>query len=117
VYCTLLDISPEVTDQTVSNLDTALFTCQATGTPIPNINWYFNGAPVDKGDLTKYAISEMSLNAIAKSSTLTVINAESSDIGTYTCKAVNFKSTDTSSGMLTVNGKNIVVDINISHFA
>ena len=94
---------------TVNEEETAFFTCQATGTPIPNISWYFNGVPVDMGNTTKYTISEMLLNAISKSSTLIVMNVESYDVGIYTCKAVNFASTDTSSGVLTVNGKNIIV--------
>jgi len=107
----ILDISPEVINQTLNDGDTALFTCQATGNPIPNISWYFNGVPVKKDNATKYniMISEMSLNSIAKSSTLTIMNVQSPDIGTYTCEAINFASTDTSSGVLTIKGKNIAV--------
>lgn len=85
--------------------DNALFTCQATGTPAPKISWYFNGAPVDKANPMKYMISEMSFNPITTSTMLTVINAEVSDIGTYTCSATNIVSSYTSSGVLTVNGK------------
>ena len=103
--CTLLDISPKVVNQTQSEGDTAFFTCQATGTPIPTISWYFNSAPVNQTNNMKYVISEMLLNTIAQSSMLTVVNVEPSDMGTYTCKAVNFASTDTSSGVLTVYGK------------
>jgi len=73
--------------------------------PIPSITWYFNGAPVEKNNTMKYMISEMSLNLIAKSNALTVRNVEFSDNGTYTCEAANFASSDTSSGVLTVNGK------------
>ena len=103
--CIFIDIFSEVKNQTLTEGDTALFTCQATGTPIPNISWYFNGAAVDKAKIMKYMISEMSLNLKAKSSTLTVINVVPSDIGTYTCNAANFASSDSSSGMLTINGK------------
>ena len=53
----------------------------------------------------KYMISEMSLNHATKSSTLAVMNVESSDIGTYTCDAVNVVTASNSSGVLTVNGK------------
>ena len=114
VYCTFLDINPEVVNQTINEEDTALFTCQATGTPIPNISWYFNGVPVDEANTMKYMISEMLLNTIAKSSTLTVLKVQTSDTGTYTCKAFNFASTDISSGVLTVNGKDVIVHININ---
>jgi len=64
----------------------------------------------------KYTIIELLLNDIAKRSTLTIENAESSDIGTYTCKAANFPSSDTSSGMLTVNGKDFHFKYLIYHF-
>ena len=91
--------------QTLNERDTAFFTCQATGTPIPKTIWYFNGAPVDKNNTMKYMISDMSLNNITKSSTLTVVNILLSDNGTYTCKATNFASNDRSSGVLNVNSK------------
>jgi len=103
--CIFLDISPELVDQTQKEGDTALFTCQATGTPIPSINWYFNGAPVHQTNATKHMISDALLNSITRSSTLTVMNVVSSDIGTYTCEAINVASSDTSSGALTVYGK------------
>jgi len=104
-YEFLTDISPEVANQTVYEGATVFFTCQATGTPILSISWYFNGAPVDKNNTVKYMISESSLNHIVISSTLTVMNAEQSDMGTYTCQASNYASSDTSSGALTVNSK------------
>ena len=50
-------------------------------------------------------ISEMSLNATTISNTLTIMSVESSDVGTYTCNATNVVSSDTSSGVLTVNGE------------
>ena len=82
----------------------ASFTCQATGEPVPTISWHFNGVLVDKANTMKYTISMMSLN-ITISSTLTIMNVQSSDVGTYTCNATNVVSTDTSSGILTVNGE------------
>ena len=55
----------------------------------------------------KYTISMMSLNITTNSSTLTIMNVQSSDVGTYTCNATNVVSTDTSSGVLTVNGESV----------
>ena len=92
-------------NQTLNEGDTAIFTCQATGTPIPSISWYFNGAPVDKNNTMKYMISDMSLNHVTKSSTLTIVNILPSDNGTYTCKATNFASNHSSTGVLNVNSK------------
>ena len=49
--------------------------------------------------------SETTVNTTTISSTLTIMSVESSDVGTYTCNATNVVSTDTSSGVLTVNGE------------
>ena len=90
-------------DQTQNEGDTASFTCQATGEPVPTISWYFNGNLLANG--TEYMISIMSLNTTTISSILTIMNVQSSDVGTYTCNATNVVSSDTSSGVLTVNGE------------
>ena len=92
-------------DETQDEGDTASFTCQSTGEPVPTINWYFNGTPVDEANTMKYMISMTSLNATTISSILTIMNVQSSDVGTYTCNATNVVSSDTSSGVLTVNGE------------
>ena len=92
-------------DQTQNEGDIASFTCQATGEAIPTIIWYFIGALVDEHNTMKYTISMMSLNTTTNSSTLTIMNVQSSDVGTYTCDATNVVSNDTSSGVLTVNGE------------
>ena len=96
-------INPEVTNQVQDEEESLFFTCQATGAPVPTIRWYFNGTPVDIANTLKYSISETSVNTTI-SSTLTIMSVKSSDVGTYTCNATNVVSTDTSSGILTVNG-------------
>ena len=98
-------IIPELINQTVDEKGTAFITCQATGTPIPNITWHFNSAPVDKNNTSKYMISEMLLNPITVNSTMTILSLELSDMGTYACTADNVVSSDTSSGILAVKGK------------
>jgi len=106
-----MTVAPEVTPKVINQITyvggTALFTFQATGTPIPNISWYFNGAPMDKTSTMKYMISEISFNPTTKNTTLAVFGLESSNMGTYTCSAVNLLSSKSSSGMLTVFGKYI----------
>ena len=92
-------------DQAQIEGDTASFTCQVVGEPVPTIRWYFNSVLVDEANTMKYTISVMSLNANTISNTLTIMNVESSDVGTYTCNATNVLSSDTSSGVLTVNGE------------
>ena len=105
VFLVIPAIVPEVISQTQNEGDTAFFTCQATGEPVPTISWYFNGFPVDDANTMKYTISMMSLNTTIINNTLTIMNVQSSDVGTYTCNATNVVSSDTSSGVLTVNGK------------
>ena len=90
-------------DDTQNEGDNAYFTCQATGEPVPTISWYFNGASVDESNTIKYTISMMPLNTSTISNTLTIMNVELSDVGTYTCNATNVLSIDISSGVLTVN--------------
>ena len=93
-------------DQTEDEEGTDSFTCQATGGPVPTISWYFNGAPVNnETDVDKYDITDMEVDTTTISSTLTIMSVESSDVGTYTCNATNVVSSDTSSGVLTVNGE------------
>ena len=103
MFIVIPDISPEVMNQTQNEGDTASFTCQATGEPVPTISWYYNNTLLVNG--TEYIITEMSLNTTTISNTLTIMNVESSDVGTYTCNATNVVSSDTSSGVLTVNGE------------
>ena len=96
-------------DQTQNETDTASFSCRATGEPVPTISWYFNDVPVDVTNTTKYTVSVTSLNVTTNSSTLTIMNVQSSDVGTYTCNATNVISSDTSSGILTINGEDYFI--------
>ena len=93
-------IALALTDQVQNEGGIVSFTCQAA--PVNTISWYFNGIPVDEANTVKYTISVMSLNTTNISSTLTIMNVQSSDVGTYTCNVTNG---NTSSGVLTVNGE------------
>ena len=84
---------------------TASFTCQATDKSAPTIGWYFNNSLLANG--AKHTISETSVNTTTNNSRLTIMSVGSSDVGTYTCNATNVVSSDTSSGVLTVNGESI----------
>ena len=92
-------------DQIINEGNSASFTCQAIGEPLPTINWYFNDNSVDDINTTNYTMSTMSLNTTTISSTLIIMNVQSSDVGTYACNATNRISTETNSGVLTVNGE------------
>ena len=104
-------------DETQNERDTASFTCQATGEPVPTIIWYFNGALVNEANTMKYTISMMLLNTTTINSTLTIMNVQSSDVGTYTCNATNVISSDNSFGVLTVNGETVCIHFLSLHLA
>ena len=82
----------------------ASFTCQADGEPLPTISWYFNDAPLDESNTAKYMIANRTIPN-ANMNILNIMSVESSDVGTYKCNATNVVSSDTSSGVLTVNGE------------
>ena len=80
----------------------SVFSCQATGEPIPEINWYFNSVMINISDIN-YNVST-SVEGIIVTSVFTIVSAQSSDVGRYTCVADNLIGDDQSSGVLTVNG-------------
>ena len=80
------------------------FTCQATGEPVPNIIWYFNGVMINTSNTSKYNISN-STNGSVITSAFTILSTRSSDVGTYNCYAENDFGDDQNSGILTINGK------------
>ena len=98
-------INPELMDITQTKGGTNSFICQAIGEPAPTVRWYNNSLPLDVSNTMKYMISVMSINDTTISSTLTIVNIEPPDVGTYTCNATNVVSSDTSDGILTVNGE------------
>ena len=79
--------------------------CQATGVPVPYIQWYFNAVMINLSNNSKFISSSTILNGTIIESTLFVINVESSDVGTYTCEAENIIGADQSSAVLTVNSE------------
>ena len=107
-YKILYSVAPEIILQIADLLENETnnmqFVCQAIGVPVSYISWYFNGVMVNLSDSSKYSNALVHLNESIIESTLSIINAESSDVGTYTCEAVNIIGSDQSSGVLTVNG-------------
>ena len=91
-------------NQTENEGDRATFYCLADGVPLSTFSWYFNGVQLNESNTAKYDIVSLRFpNNIY--TVLNILSVESSDVGTYTCNATNVVSTDTSSGVLTVNGK------------
>ena len=103
-YIVQTEITNEITDITENETNSATFTCQAIGEPVPTISWYFNGIMINISNSTKYNVFNSFNETIIKSS-LTIVNVQSSDVGTYDCKAENIIGIDQHSGVLTVNSK------------
>ena len=104
-------IVTEVIDHVTNEIYPTSFTCQATGEPVPNISWYFNGVMINVSDTNKYIIMSTSINTTTTENTLTVYNVTSSDVGSYLCMATNVLGSDSGTGVLTVNGKKMVSTI------
>ena len=97
------DITEEVVDILENETNPVTFKCQAIGEPVPTIAWYFNHITINVLKSNNYNISN-SLIGTVKTSLLTIVNAQSSDVGTYTCHAENIIGSDRSSAVLTLNG-------------
>jgi autotransporter-associated beta strand protein len=74
-------ITPQPTNVTVNVGDTAVFTSGATGVPTPTLQWYMNGSAITN----------------QTNGTLTIANAQGSDIGSYMLVAANAAGSVTSS--------------------
>ena len=106
------EIIDEITDETENETNPVTFICQAIGEPVPIMSWMFNSIMINMSDTSKYNISN-SLNETAVKSSLTIMNTQPSDVGTYTCHAQNIIGSDSSSGILTINGTYVCMpDIN-----
>ena len=105
-YLVGADIIIKVTDMLVNETNTVKFSCQAIGEPVSTISWYFNGVMVNVSHTKLYSNISL-LNRTLVEGLLIITNVQSSDVGTYTCHAKNIIGIDRSSGILTVNGKDI----------
>ena len=104
-YVVPAEIINNVADFLRNETNPVTFSCQATGEPIPIIIWYFNGIMINTSTNTsKFNISN-SINGSVITSVFTILNTQSSDVGTYTCYAENDFGDDQNSGVLTINGK------------
>ena len=104
IFIVHAEIIDEVTDLLENETFPSTFTCQAAGEPVPNISWYFNDVTLIASNSSKYQVLD-SINGTMIKSLLTIMSAQSSDVGKYTCHADNIVGVDRSSGILTVNGK------------
>lgn len=81
VFCSFAPVFvSEPTNQTILELESAIFTCNASGDPIPTVQWFKNDNMIINETLT----------------TFTIANASVNDSGIYTCRAGNVVANITS---------------------
>ena len=87
----------------------ASFTCSASGSPRPVLQWWYQsfsgGAAQILSSTLKYSNTSFIEGTQNSSSTLAVNNAGAVDAGLYTCRAVSGTESVSSSASLTVHGE------------
>ena len=89
---------------TVSIEESAEFLCTASGFPPPSIEWLYNNESLNDSGIM---VSTVAVNPYQVVSNLTVLVANVSDSGTYTCIATSTidGSMDSEDATLTVQGE------------
>lgn len=87
-----------LSNQTVDEAESVSFVCTYKGQPLPDIEWRFNGSPIQDGEIY-HIIPEQG------KSTLMIPEVYPEDAGTYTVKAFNKYGEAQSSCVLDVIGK------------
>ena len=97
------ELTRRITDILVNeaNKSIILFSCEATGKPVPTISWLFNGVKIKENDTANYSISIYNNETVIMSN----LTLQSSTIGVYTCEANNAISNNSSSAVLTMIGE------------
>ena len=81
------------------NKKEARLPCQPSAAPRPSFQWYREGDLLTYDENNRYKLEE--------DGTLVIKEVDNSqDAANYTCRAVNFKGTDSVSALLNVQGKN-----------
>ena len=107
LLCIFLTVAPMIVTgpqtQNVTAGTQFTLTCNATGYPVPSVEWTLNG--------TSYTIRNSSVVTVmttgelrSNTSVITVTNAIDSDTGLYECVATNVVNNDTQSATVTVQG-------------
>jgi len=107
----VIDVPPLNT--TIANAEDALFSCLASGFPVPQIEWLFNNEALT----SNHSIFSVNLTAYEVQSNLTIFMTNVSDTGTYSCLARSTvdNSNVTAPASLTVRGK-ILIFIHLDFF-
>ena len=101
-------------DTTVNVTDSATFTCEVAGVPLPSISWTLpNGSQIisqvtdsARDGSPIFALTTRSdVSPIVASSVLSIGSVSPGDEGEYTCTAMNSRDTVSETAVLTVQGE------------
>ena len=93
-HCTVASIKEGPTDTTGTLGGSVLFTCTATGIPLPTITW----SSASRSSIE--ATGDMVINGTTRQSTLTLSNLQDDDFNKYTCTASNMVGSDNVTALL-----------------
>ena len=102
----------------VTRGEDAQFTCSARGHPLPTVSWQFTSVEGDVNEFIhldtlqddvkkKYQLSTRLNGSLTMVSTLSIVNADTSTSGKYTCLALNSYRLEDRDVMLNVRGRQI----------
>ena len=116
-YIHILSVAPTFTREPVALIVTrgsnAVFECQASALPRPEISWeYYNPVSMSATttivtDLDNYIVTKLAdiNNERLLTSTLTVLATDTADFGTYRCVATNVVAMASVNATLTIHGE------------
>uniref|UniRef100_A0A7E4UT28 Muscle M-line assembly protein unc-89 n=1 Tax=Panagrellus redivivus TaxID=6233 RepID=A0A7E4UT28_PANRE len=92
--------SQKLTDLTINESENAVFECSVTGKPVPDVSWFKDGRPVyvDNKRITE------KIETTSGKRVLIISNTTASDVGTYSCQAVNKVGASSTKADLKING-------------
>ncbi|XP_065904165.1 hemicentin-1-like isoform X3 [Dysidea avara] len=109
-----LNVAPVIMEspqtQNVTAGQSFMLTCNATGYPVPTIEWRQNGTSCTVRDTSVITITPTD-GLRSNSSVITVTNATTSDTGLYQCVATNVVGSDMENATVVVQAPGFTVDL------
>ena len=93
-----------IVNTTTTEAENVIFRCQSSYSVNTTVTWKFNGSDIDISNVSKYRIMKTLISETVVESILMIMSAALSDVGMYTCVALNEAGNHTSSGVLRVYG-------------
>ena len=98
-----LAVVPEITQGPVDTArklgEDVIFTCNATGVPLPNITWSSDSSDVIMDQDDNIMIVD-SVDGLTRESQLMIMDLKAADFQNYTCNATNMFGSDNATALL-----------------